>query len=99
MILDADNSIIKTKTANKEIAFPHAMRSLIVGEYEKSSSRASVNGESADFLRVNGKPYVVGGITLLQSIESQKSQVFISNLAQLPILHQIPIKFSLSCLV
>mgnify|MGYP001079673562 FL=1 len=41
MILDAGNSIIKAKTANKEIAYPHAMQPLTEGEYQKITSRAS----------------------------------------------------------
>ena len=60
MILDAGNSIIKAKIANGEIAFPHAIQPLTEGEYQKITSRASVNGISADYLRVNEKPYVVG---------------------------------------
>jgi len=60
MILDAGNSIIKAKTANKELAFPHAIQSLTEGEYQKIISRASINGNSADYIRVNGKPYVLG---------------------------------------
>ena len=60
MILDAGNSIIKAKIANGEIAFPHAIQTLTEGEYHKIISRASINGGSADYIRVNGKPYVVG---------------------------------------
>jgi len=60
MILDAGNSIIKAKIANGEITFPHAIQPLTEGEYQKIISRASINGTSADYLRVNGKPYVIG---------------------------------------
>jgi len=60
MILDAGNSIIKAKTVNREVVFPHAIQPLTEGEYQKIVSRASVNGNSADYVRVNGKPYVVG---------------------------------------
>jgi hypothetical protein len=60
MILDAGNSIIKAKIANGEIAFPHAIQPLTEGEYQKIISRASINGNSADYIRVNGKPYVIG---------------------------------------
>jgi hypothetical protein len=60
MILDAGNSINKAKTANKEVVFPHAIKPLTEGEYQKVISRASTNGNTADYIRVNGKPYVVG---------------------------------------
>jgi len=60
MILDAGNSIIKVKTVNKEVVFPHAFQPLTEGEYQKIISRASVNGNSVDYVRVNGKPYGVG---------------------------------------
>ncbi len=60
MILDAGNSIIKAKTANKEVVFPHAIQPLTEGEYQKIVSRASINGNSADYIRENGNPYVVG---------------------------------------
>jgi len=60
MILDAGNSIIKAKTVNREVVFPHAIQALTEGEYQKIVSRASVNGNSADYVRVNGNPYVVG---------------------------------------
>ncbi len=73
MILDAGNSIIKAKTANKEIAFPHAMQPLTEGEYLKITSRASINGTSADYLRVNGKPYVVGESAERHGVLAQRS--------------------------
>jgi hypothetical protein len=60
MILDAGNSIIKAKIAIGETAFPHALQPLTEDEYQKIISRASINGNSADYFRVNGKPYVVG---------------------------------------
>ena len=60
MILDAGNSITKAKTVNREVVFPHAIQALTEGEYRKITSRASVNGNSADYIRVNGNPYVVG---------------------------------------
>jgi hypothetical protein len=59
MILDAGSSIIKAKTVNREVVFPHAIQPLTEGEYQKITSRASINGNSADYIRVNGKPYVV----------------------------------------
>ena len=63
MVLDAGNSIIKAKIARKEqgeIAFPHAIRQLSESKYEKILARAHTNGNSKDYFRVNGKPYVVG---------------------------------------
>jgi hypothetical protein len=63
IVLDAGNSIIKSKIARREhgeIAFPHAIRQLAESEYEKILSRAQVNGNSKDYFRVNGKPYVIG---------------------------------------
>ena len=63
MVLDAGNSIIKAKIArreNGEIAFPHAMKQLTESEYEKITNRAGIQNQSMDYLRINGKPYVVG---------------------------------------
>lgn len=73
MILDAGNSIIKAKTANREVVFPHAIQPMIEGEYQKIISRASVNGNSADYVRVNGKPYVVGGSAERHGVLVQRS--------------------------
>ncbi len=60
MILDAGNSIIKSKTATRETAFPHALKTLTETEYEQILLRAGRSGPSQDYLRVNGIPYVVG---------------------------------------
>lgn len=63
MVLDAGNSIIKAKIARREqgeVAFPHALRSLTENEYSNILARTSVSGLSPDYVRVNGKPYVVG---------------------------------------
>lgn len=63
MVLDAGNSIIKAKIArreNGEIAFPHAMKQLTESEYEKITKRAGIKSVSMDYMRINGKPYVVG---------------------------------------
>jgi len=63
MVLDAGNSIIKAKIArreNGEIAFPHAMKQLIESEYEKITSRAGIQSESMDYMRIDGQPYVIG---------------------------------------
>ncbi|MBT7988922.1 MAG: hypothetical protein HN769_03475 [Anaerolineae bacterium] len=73
MILDAGNSIIKAKIANGEIAFPHAIQPLTEGEYQKVTSRASINGTSADYFRVNGKPSVVGESAERHSVLVQRS--------------------------
>lgn len=63
MVLDSGNSIIKAKIArrqNGEVAFPHAIKQLTESEYEKITNRAGLQKQSADYLRINGKPYVVG---------------------------------------
>lgn len=63
MVLDSGNSIIKAKIARRqsgEIAFPHAMKQLTESEYEKITNRAGFQNQSADYLRINEKPYVVG---------------------------------------
>ena len=54
LILGPGTSIIKAKIVNGEIAFPHAIQPLTEGEYQKIISRASINGNSADYIRVNG---------------------------------------------
>jgi len=63
MVIDTGNSIIKAKIARRdrsEIVFPHAIRQLSESEYEKILSRVKFNGNTQDYFRVNGKPYVVG---------------------------------------
>ena len=63
MVLDSGNSIIKAKIARRqqgEVAFPHAMKQLTESEYEKITNRAGLQNHSVDYLRINGKPYVVG---------------------------------------
>lgn len=60
MILDAGNSIIKGKTPTREAAFPHALKALTETEYEQILIRAGRSGPPADYIRVNGQPYVVG---------------------------------------
>ena len=63
MVLDAGNSIIKAKIARREqgeITFPHAIRQLSESEYEKIFARAHTTGNSQDYFRVNGNPYVIG---------------------------------------
>ena len=63
MVLDAGNSIIKAKIArrqNSEIAYPHAMKQLTEREYEKITNQSGLKNQSMDYMRINGKPYVVG---------------------------------------
>ena len=62
-VLDSGNSIIKakiTRRENGEVAFPHALRPLTKNDYSNILARASVSGLSPDYVRINGKPYVVG---------------------------------------
>jgi len=76
MVLDAGNSIIKTKIARREhgeIAFPHAIRQLSESEYEKILSRSHTSGNSQDYYRVNGKPYVVGESAERHGVITQRS--------------------------
>ena len=63
MVLDAGNSIIKAKIArreNGEIAFPHAIKQLTESEFEKITDREGIQNQSLDYMRINGKPYVIG---------------------------------------
>jgi hypothetical protein len=60
LVLDVGNSIIKAKTTNKEVAFPHAIQPLTESEYQRIVSRARINGNSVGYIRVNGKPYSIG---------------------------------------
>jgi hypothetical protein len=73
LVLDAGNSIIKGKTANREVVFPHAIQPLTDGEYQKVISRASINGNSADYIRVNGKPFAVGESAERHGVLTQRS--------------------------
>jgi hypothetical protein len=63
MVLDAGKSIIKAKIARQkkgEITFPHAMKQLTGSEYEKITNRTGIQNQSMDYMRINGKPYVIG---------------------------------------
>jgi hypothetical protein len=63
MVLDAGNSIIKAKIArreNGEIDFPHAMKQLTESEFERITNRAGLQNQSMDYMRINGKPFVIG---------------------------------------
>lgn len=76
LVLDSGNSIIKAKIArreNGEIAFPHALRQLTESEYQKIVSRAGMNGNTKDYLRINGIPYVVGESAERHGVLSQRS--------------------------
>jgi len=76
LVLDSGNSIIKAKIArreNGENAFPHALRKLTESEYQNIISRASMNGNTKDYLRVNGIPYVVGESAERHGVLTQRS--------------------------
>jgi len=76
MVIDSGNSIIKAKISRRdrsEIAFPHAIRQLSESEYEKILSRVQINGNSQDYFRVNGKPYVVGESAERHGIITQRT--------------------------
>lgn len=60
LVLDAGNSVIKYKTANAEDAYPHAIHPLTETEYQQIVIRAARPHPPLDYLRVNGRPYVVG---------------------------------------
>lgn len=63
MILDAGNSIIKAKIARREmgeLAFPHALQPLTENEYTTILVRAGNATPLLDYVKVNGKPYVIG---------------------------------------
>lgn len=59
LVLDAGNSIIKSKTQFGEVAYPHAMLELTETEYQNVLTRAG-RLPLIDYLRVNGRPYVIG---------------------------------------
>jgi len=76
MVLDSGNSIIKAEIArirNGEIAFPHAFKQLTESEYEKITNRAGLQNQSMDYLRINGKPYVVGESAERHGLVTQRS--------------------------
>ncbi len=60
LIHDFGNSIIKTKTTNKEVVFALVIQPLTECKYQKFISCASVYGNSADYSQVNGKSNIVG---------------------------------------
>lgn len=76
LVLDAGNSIIKAKVANGEngeIVFPHAILPLTESEYQKIMLRPSSTAKSKDYMRINGKPYVVGESAERHGILAQRS--------------------------
>lgn len=60
VVLDAGNSIIKAKTEDREVNFPHAIRELTETEYHNITTRSGFSGPPRDYMLVNGKPYVFG---------------------------------------
>jgi hypothetical protein len=63
MVLDAGNSIIKAKIARRdrcEVSFPHALRQLTESEYQSILARSNLSRSLADYVRINGRPYVIG---------------------------------------
>jgi len=76
LVLDAGNSIIKAKIASGESGetiFPHAIRPLSESEYQKIQLRVSSTSKSKDYIRVNGKPYVVGASAERHGVLVQRS--------------------------
>jgi len=60
LVLDAGNSIIKSKTfSGGELAFPHAMTPISEPQY-LDILRSYADAPPDDFLRINGRCYVVG---------------------------------------
>jgi len=73
IVLDAGNSVIKAKIARREhgeVVFQHALQPLTENEYKTIISRTKLTNLSPDYVRVNGKPYVIG--------ESAKRHGFVS---------------------
>jgi len=58
MVLDAGNSIIKAKTASRELQFPHGLKLLTETEWNSATRGSAVPPD--DYVLVNGLPYVVG---------------------------------------
>jgi hypothetical protein len=76
LVLDAGNSIINAKISRREkgeITFLHALRQLTENEYQKIVSRISTNGNSKDYVRVNGVPFVVGESAERHGVLTQRS--------------------------
>lgn len=76
MILDAGNSLIKAKIArreNGEVSFPHVLTPLTESEYKRIVERNGDMRAAEDYLRVNGKPYVVGASAERHGVITQRS--------------------------
>ncbi len=76
MVLDAGNSVIKAKIARRErgeVTFPHALKPLTETEYENILSRPKTTGLSLDYMRINGKPFVVGDSAERHGVHTQRT--------------------------
>jgi hypothetical protein len=74
--LDAGSSIIKAKIAQKEqgeAAFPHVLRPLTETEYNNVTARIGQTANIQDYVRINGKPYVVGESAERHGVTTQRS--------------------------
>jgi hypothetical protein len=77
MVLDAGNSIIKAKIARRdrsEVSFPHALRQLTETKYQSILARSNSSRSLADFMRINGQPYVVGERAERYGVLTQRSE-------------------------
>lgn len=76
LLLDSGNSIIKAKITRRErgeVAFLHALHPLTETEYSNILDRANIFSLSPDYVRVNGKPYVVGESAERHGLETQRT--------------------------
>lgn len=76
MVLDSGNSIIKAKIARRErgeVTFSHALRRLTETEYSGIISRLGFSDPLVDYIRINGKPYVVGESAERHGIITQRN--------------------------
>jgi len=76
IILDAGNSVIKAKIARRErgeVDFPHGLKPLTEIEYENILSRSKTSGQSPDYVRINGKPFVVGESAERHGVHTQRT--------------------------
>ena len=77
MVLDAGNSIIKAKIARRdrsEVSFPHALQQLTETKYQSILARSNSSRSLADFMRINGQPYVVGERAERYGVLTQRSE-------------------------
>lgn len=76
LVLDAGNYIIKAKIAwreNSEIAYPHAFKPLTEVEYSSIVFRSGKQNSLKDYIRINGKPYVIGDSTERHGINTLRT--------------------------